>query len=316
LPESFTDLQLPTTVQGVLTARIDRLGTDEKALLQTLAVMGKEFPFSLLKHVVNQSEDKLQPLLFHLQEAEFIYERPAFPVESIYTRARELCQQVGETSQLFWVLAGLGVFYLLRGELRTTHELAQQTLALTHRAQDSALLPHAHRALGTSLFWRGDFTPAQEYLEQGIALYDPQQQHPPLFLYGLDAGVAAFSLAAHVLWYLGYPDQALKKSQQSLTLAQELSHPHSLAFALSFTARIHHFRGEVQAAQERAEALLTLATEQGFVQWEAQALLYLGRVLAEQGQTEEGVAQIRQGLATWRAIGAELGRTYYLAWMA
>jgi predicted ATPase len=77
LPESFTDLHLPPTVQGVLTARIDRLPLEEKALLQTLTVMGKEFPFSLLKHVVNQSEDKLQPLLFHLQEAEFIYEQEA-----------------------------------------------------------------------------------------------------------------------------------------------------------------------------------------------------------------------------------------------
>ena len=53
---------------------------------------------------------------------------------------------------------------------------------------------------------------------------------------------------------LGYPDQALKRSQEALTLAQELSHPFSLAFALDFAAWLHQFRREGQAAQERAEA--------------------------------------------------------------
>src|SRR5262249_44089935 len=75
----ITDLHIPTTVQGVLTARIDRLPPNEKALLQTLAVIGKEFSLSLLKKVVEQPEDELYRLLSHPQAAEFIYEQPAFP---------------------------------------------------------------------------------------------------------------------------------------------------------------------------------------------------------------------------------------------
>src|SRR6266571_268351 len=74
-----TDLHLPTTVQGILAARIDRLPLEEKALLQTLSVIGKEFPFSLVKHVVDKPKEELHPLLAHLQAAEFIYEQPAFP---------------------------------------------------------------------------------------------------------------------------------------------------------------------------------------------------------------------------------------------
>src|SRR5882672_2918493 len=94
-----TDLHIPTTVQGVLTARIDRLPPEEKALLQTLAVIGKEFSWSLLKQVVNQPEDQIQPLLSRLQTAEFIYEQPAFPdIEYIFKHA--LTQEVAYNSLL------------------------------------------------------------------------------------------------------------------------------------------------------------------------------------------------------------------------
>ena len=79
LARSLTDLHLPATVQGVLASRIDRLPQEEKALLQTLSVIGKEFSLSLLKKVVERPDDELQPMLSHLQAAEFIYEQPAFP---------------------------------------------------------------------------------------------------------------------------------------------------------------------------------------------------------------------------------------------
>ena len=85
-----------------------------------------------------------------------------------------------------------------------------------------------------------------------------------------------------------------------------MSHPFSLAFALSFAARLHQFRREGQAAQERAEAVITLSTEQGFPYWLAWGTILRGWALAEQGQGEEGIAQMRQGLAAYRATGAEI----------
>ncbi len=92
-------LRIPTTVQGVLAARIDRLPPEEKVLLQTLAVIGKEFSWSLLKQVVDQPEDQLQLLLSRLQTAEFIYEQPAFPdIEYVFKHA--LTQEVAYSSLL------------------------------------------------------------------------------------------------------------------------------------------------------------------------------------------------------------------------
>ena len=88
--------------------------------------------------------------------------------------------------------------------------------------------------MGNTLFYFGEFAPAREHFEQSMALYDSRQHHSHAFLYGQDTGVVCLARAAWVLWFLGYPDQALKLSHKAIALAQELSHPHSLAYALRF----------------------------------------------------------------------------------
>ncbi len=296
LTRPLTAIQLPPTVQGILAARMDRLPADDKALLQILSVIGKEFPLSLLTQVVGQPEAEVQGGLAHLQQGEFIYEQPAFPepeytfkhaltqdvaynslllerrrelhertaqaietlfqdrleeryhelahhysrsgntakaveylqragqqalqrsayaeaiqhltaaldllktlpahterlqqelvvqttlgpafiathgygapeVVQVYTRARELCQQLGDTPQLFPVLWGLARFYLVRAEHHTAGELAEQLLSLAQQQHDSALLMEAPRALGQSLFWRGEVAQARTQGLRGL----------------------------------------------------------------------------------------------------------------------------------------------------
>lgn len=237
-------------------------------------------------------------------------------VASVYTRARELCRQVGETPELFSVLWGLFRFHFGRAEFRIARELGKQLLRLAQSVQDSALLIEAHRALGATLYFLGELVSALAHEEQGIALYDPQQHRSHALLYGQDPGVACLSWAAWALLSLGYPDQALKRVHEALTLAQELSHPLSLAFALQFASTLHLRRGEGQASQERAEAVIVLSTKQGFPQWLAVGTFQRGCALSEQGQREERIAQMRQGLAAFRATGAELERTNHLAVLA
>jgi adenylate cyclase len=118
------------------------------------------------------------------------------------------------------------------------------------------------------------------------------------------------------LWLLGYPEQARQQSHEALTLVHELAHPHSLAVALDQSAWFHQFCREWQAVQERAEATITLSTAQGFAQWLAPGTIRRGWALAERGQREEGIAQMRQGLAALQAINSQRARTYYLALLA
>jgi tetratricopeptide (TPR) repeat protein len=147
-------------------------------------------------------------------------------VKQVYTRARELCQQVGEARpQLFSVLFGLYSFYYTQAELQTAHELGEQCLSLAQSLQDPALLLEAHLLRGLPLYSLGEFVPARAHFAQGIALYDSQQHRSHTLIYGQDPGVVSWVFTAYVVWHLGYPDQALKRSQEALALAQELSHP-------------------------------------------------------------------------------------------
>ena len=237
-------------------------------------------------------------------------------VEQTYGRARDLCQQVGETPQLFPVLWALWAFCLVREDSQKARGLAEQLLRLARSAQDPALLLMAHRALGTTFHFLGEFALAQEHAAQGILLYDPQQHRSLALLYAEHPGVVCHCFAAHVLWYRGYPDQALKRIHDALALAQELAHPFSLVHALDFAAWLHQYRREGRLTQERAETDMTLASEQGFAFFLTHGTILRGWARVEQGQREEGIAQIRQGLAAYRATGAELERPYWLALLA
>ncbi|MBI3245622.1 MAG: AAA family ATPase [Deltaproteobacteria bacterium] len=439
-----TDLHIPPTVQGILAARIDRLAPDEKALLQQLAVIGREFPLSLIRQVILQPEDELYRLLAALQRKEFLYEQPAFPeveyifkhaltqevaygtvlqeqrkrlhertghaLEALYTatlhehysdlahhyrrspntekaiaylqlagqkagqrlayieaishltaaldllltqpetpertqqeltlqialgvpliatesygapavgqayeRARELCEQLGETLHLFPVLWGLWGFYGMRAAHRTAYALGEQFFDLARGRQDPVSLPAAHFALGGELLQLGELARAWEHFAQGIACYEPQHHRSQISLYGQDPRVCCLGYGSWALWYLGYPDQALQRCQEALTLAQKLSHPHSLAMALNFAGFLQSFRQEGRPAQDRAEAAIALSTEQGFANWLAWGIIVRGWSLAEQGQEEEGIAQMRQGLDAYRATGSELAQTCFLALLA
>ena len=188
-------------------------------------------------------------------------------VEYTYTRAYELCQQMGESPQLFSVLAGLWRVHLTRARHQTARELAEQCFTLAQRLQDPVCLQEAHQKLGTTLFYLGELASARLHLEQGIALYDPQQGHAQFLSGGPDPGVACLAFAAWTLWLLGYPERARLRMGEALTLAQELSHTYSLGFALSFAATLHIWRREAQLVQEKLAAMMVLSHEQGFVRW-------------------------------------------------
>jgi class 3 adenylate cyclase/predicted ATPase len=235
-------------------------------------------------------------------------------VAHIYTRAQELCQQMGETPQLIPVLLGLWRFYLLRAELVKARELAERCLLLVQRLDDPARLIVAHDVLGETLFFLGDFAQARTHLEQAVALYDPQKRRPHRAL--TDPGVSSLSMLAGALWMLGYPEQARQKSTEALRLAEALAHPHILASTLVIATHLHQLRQEVHTTQGQAAAVMRLATEQGFPFWLAEATIFVGWAQAAQGQGNEGVAQIHQGLVTRQAIGLELTQPVYLSMLA
>jgi class 3 adenylate cyclase/predicted ATPase len=237
-------------------------------------------------------------------------------VGETYTSARHLCEHLEDPHQLFPVLRGLWNYHFVRAEYQTAHSLAEHLLILAQQVRDISMLCAAHRALGSTLLFLGVIADAQTHFAQGIAFYDPQQHRASAFLYGEDAGVICHIYTAWTLWILGYPAQGLTWSHEAVTWAQQSAHPFSLGFALALAAVFHTFRREEHDTQERAEAAINLAKEQGFPFWVALGSLLRGWGLVHQGQAQEGIEQISQGLTAWRATGAELARPYWLVLLA
>jgi predicted ATPase len=262
----------------------------------------------------SQQELRLQIALGAVLMATKGYASP--DARKAYARARELCEQMEEIPQLFPVLFGLFLVYLGAGEHKTAHELAAQLQSLVHRQHASAFLLLAHRALGQVLFYLAELAEARAHVEQGIVLYDLQQHNPHVSGVTTDSGVVCRGFAAWILWYLGYPEQALKRTHEALTLARELSHPFSLSFALEFATVLHQLRREGRLTQEWAEAQIALSNEQGFQYRVASGTAHWGWALSEQGQGEEGIAKLRQGIAGIRATGAEVATPHRLALLA
>jgi class 3 adenylate cyclase/predicted ATPase len=228
-------------------------------------------------------------------------------VEHAYTQAYALCEQMGETPELVQVLFGLWRFYLVRSQLHTARELGETLLRLAQPADDPALAVIAHYALGITWLWLGVLPAARMHLEEGSTRYTPDQRRTPAFRMGFDLGVACRVYTAWTLWSLGYPDQALACVREALTLAHELSHPYSLAYAWCWAAIVSQFHRDVLAVHQQAEAAIALATAQGFPLWAAWGTSLRGWALAMQNQDEEGIAQVRQGITALRATGTALG---------
>src|SRR5262249_12481240 len=237
-------------------------------------------------------------------------------VEHAYTQARAWCQQVGETPQLVPVLFGLWRFYMVRSQFQMARELGETLLRLAQRAGDPALTVIAHYARGWTWCCLGAFAAARQHLEEGIAHYTPDQRRAPVFRMGHDPGVACRGFAAMTLWLLGYPEQALARIHEALTLAHELSHAVSLAYARCLAAFVYQYRLDVPVVHAQAEAAVALSTEQGFPLWAAYGTSVRGWPLALRGEGEAGLAQLRQGIAAQRATGAALNVPYWCTVLA
>jgi predicted ATPase len=236
-------------------------------------------------------------------------------VGQTYARTLTLCEQVGDTPQLFSALFGLWSLRIVRCELQTARGHGEQLLQLAQRLQDPVLLQEAYCTLGMAWFHLGAFATALEHYDQALALYVRQPQRSPVFMQGNDTGV--FSYAAYALWMLGYPAQAMQRSQEMLTRLQEGSPPVvGQANAFFHAARLHQLRREVQTVQAYAERAMALSTDYSLAQFLAISRHLWGWVFLVQDQPETALAHMRQGLAAYQATGAGLSQTYMMSLLA
>jgi len=240
----------------------------------------------------------------------------ASETERAYTRARELCDRIGDSPELFPALFGMYAMYLVRGKVQIANELAEQLMRRADNTDDSAIVLYARIARGVASYFMGDFSTALEHLEVGISIYETERHRPLILRYGFDAGVWCLCYASATHWHLGYPDQALKRSNEALSLAQKLSHPLNLAQAELWGSILRQLRREAHVVLEITESLVKRAADHGITDWLDWAGCLRGWAMAAVGNREEGIVQIEGSLAALGAKGAGIWRPYFLSMLA
>ncbi len=239
--------------------------------------------------------------------------------EHIYTRARDLYEQLHEETPLIPAIWGLWMFYEVGGEPRKSWSPGRSGClhagpegpttapssfrrARRWRSRPSALATRPSRA---NIWSKGSRSTTLERDTEATVIF-----------MGRILEWVALPWARCALWQLGYPDQAAARSREAIAIAGESGQPSSLALALHFGAILSKNRGEPSVVRENAEAIAEIATEHGLSFWRAAAPIMRGWALAKQGAGVLAIAELRHGLDALRATGARTYETYYTALLA
>ena len=236
--------------------------------------------------------------------------------ETCFRRALELARGVGDPASVAMLLQALGAVNEYRGDHPASEALLDEALRLVGDAQGVEWHVQAHELIACSLFHQGSFAAAIEEAEQGLALDRPDHRHPVAALYGEHPAVACNVWIGLSLACLGEPDEALRRIRTALELAADPSRVYSLATARLQSARLHQLRGEPDQALAHAEATIAVATERGFPLQAAMGSILAGWARALLGRPAEGIDSLCDGLAAYRATGAEIDGPYFLALLA
>jgi predicted ATPase len=231
----------------------------------------------------------------------------------VLLRAKSYIDELTDPAQKLAILYGIWASHYVGGKVAKQTDAAAEFLEEAKRHNDTAALCVAHRIMGTTYVTKGEFTAALPHLEQARALYDPRHQAPVQYQYGQDVNAAVLCYLSWTLWHLGSVDQALQVATDALNRAEELSHPHTLAFTICHArGMIDIFRRCSENTQSYAGSVVSLCDENGFSHWMACGNILQGWAAADGGELNRGIELIRAGLTAWRKGGARLWLPLFL----
>ena len=237
-------------------------------------------------------------------------------IEPVFSRARELCHQLGDAAELFPVLWAITLFHAIKGDLRQYRRGADDLMAEAERSGNPAFLMAAHHLLGVCLEFAGDIAESSRILDRGRELHEPRRHREYTAMFGLDPGMIARAMSSRPLWILGYPDRAAARARETLQLARSQRQPMTLVFALLVTQGIHLVRGEAAEALAIGEEVVALCRDYGLPQEREWSRAFQAAALAALGRLDEGIEQLTDSLAVQQSIGAGLVRSAFLAVLA
>jgi predicted ATPase len=274
-----------------------------------------------LQHAVPASaEGKQRELDMQILLAQALIATKGYAAEQTgqaFERALELVQSAGTSAQKLAVLHGLYARHLVGGRLDAALERARNLLAAVEDAAEPCAFYPAHRALGTTLLYRGELIEAKVHIERAISRYDPQAHASAIFQFHRDMAVTARSLLSWTLWLMGYPAQAGNLTADILADARRLGHAHSLGYALFFSGiTLQMFCGNLAATREHTREMLELANQHGLALWSVTGSIVQAWLSRNEGEPESAAQQIRADLTAYRDMGSGVFRPLFLQLLA
>jgi class 3 adenylate cyclase/predicted ATPase len=261
-----------------------------------------------------QQELDLQIALGRALSATMGYSAPA--VAATFARARVLAEHLDRREYLVPLLHGQWVYYFNLSELKLSLSYAEEVEQIGKSRNDVPVQLLGHFQNGMSRFYLGEFGTARAHFEQCHDLGDPAHRAVVAPLSTADPHVAAMAHLAWTLGALGYVDQARMRLHGVLSEADRLEHAYTRAMMLSFTCWVEWISRSPEQVRRRAEESVALSIEHNFPLWLAWGTAYRGWSLTALGQTQEGLALIKQGLAAVRATGTILMTPHWLMLLA
>jgi TOMM system kinase/cyclase fusion protein len=232
-------------------------------------------------------------------------------VGNAHARARELCESLGASAQLFPVLWGLGAYYAVRADLRNAVEMGQRALAVAEAKGEPTLLIPAYLLVGGTQLWLGDFDAARTHLTWGSQLYDADTHGDLASIYSYDPGIATRSYLALTQWFLGYPEQAASSAHTAAKLATMRDHCHTSIHTLVRATQLQLLFRDGATGLGQAEHIIALSGEKGFLLWKAMGTFLRGWALSELGRMDEGIENMCEGIHGWAGTGADVHRAWF-----
>ena len=275
---------------------------------------------SLLKDLPESSERDRQELeiLIGLGPVVMNMKGSAAPeVGEIYSRARDLCDRLGQPDQLFPALWGLWLHNHMAGQSKIALSLAHEAIALAESLSNEDFVLQAHHAAWTSQQHLGDFVAVVSHADRGLELYDVERHQRHTFTYGgHDPGICAATQGAIASWFLGYPEQAEKRAEKGLELAPKVPHTFTTAHALATIAQLRLLRREPERALQILDDLILFSEEHTLTLWWANGQILQSWALSQMGRAAEVLGDLREGIRIRRAAGSRVRLSLHLAALA
>jgi class 3 adenylate cyclase/predicted ATPase len=247
-------------------------------------------------------------------------------VEENYAQALELGRQLDDEAKVFTATRGLWVCHFIRADLKRAHDLSVELLQFAKRIrpnataqsmqQQAGYLIEAHRAIAMTMLYRGRFAASHYHLQRCIGLYTPDLHGELTERHGIDPGVVSLSYLGYLQWFLGRPDAARQHSEDAIINAEQLRHPFTLAFALEFGAYLCQHLRDVEGTMNYADRAMVISSDHGFLHWKHQATILRGWAMAELGEIDEGLKQMRAGLEGYEAMDSWLASCWFRSLLA